>query len=57
MIGVIVAVVVFFVAHLGSLPPWAQIAYLALSVLGPVAWTALGLAVGNALTRAGVTRH
>ena len=57
VIGVIVAVVVFFVAHLGSLPPWAQIAYLALSLLGPIAWTALGLAIGTALSRAGVARR
>ena len=57
VIGIIVAVVVFFVAHLGSLPLWAQIAYLALSLLGPIAWTALGLAVGSALGRAGIARH
>lgn len=57
VIGVLVAVVVFFVAHLSTLPPWAQILYLVISVLGPVAWTAAGLAVGSALTRAGVARH
>lgn len=56
IIGLLVAVVVFFVADLGKLPPWAQIAYLAISVLGPVAWTALGLAIGAALRRAGVAR-
>lgn len=56
-IGVIVAVVVFFVAHLGSLAPWAQIAYLVLSLLGPIAWTMLGLAIGAALRRAGVARR
>lgn len=57
VIGVIVAVVVFFVAHLGSLPLWAQLTYLALSLLGPIAWTALGLGVGSALARAGVARR
>lgn len=56
IIGFLVAVVVFFVSDLGKLPPWAQIAYLAISVLGPVAWTALGLAIGAALRRAGVAR-
>lgn len=56
IIGILVAAVVFFVADLGKLPPWAQIAYLAISVLGPVAWTALGLAVGASLRRAGVAR-
>lgn len=54
IIGALVAVVVFFVADLGKLAPWAQIAYLAISVLGPVIWTALGLGVGASLRRAGV---
>lgn len=57
IIGVIVAVAVFFAAHLSAFAPWAQIAYLALSVLGPVAWTALGLGVGASLRRAGVARQ
>lgn len=57
VIGVIVAVVVFFAAHLSTLPLWAQILYLVISVLGPVAWTAVGLAIGSALTRAGVARR
>ncbi|WP_435749058.1 ECF transporter S component [Microbacterium sp. PMB16] len=57
VIGVIVAVVVFFAAHLGTLPPWAQVLYLAISVVGPVAWTAIGLAVGASLSRAGVARR
>lgn len=56
VIGILVAVVVFFAAHLSTLPFWAQIAYLALSVLGPVAWTALGLGIGASLRRAGVAR-
>jgi energy-coupling factor transport system substrate-specific component len=37
--------------------PWAQILYLAISVLGPVAWTAVGLGIGSALRRAGVARR
>ena len=57
IIGAIVAVVVFFAADLGKLALWAQIAYLALSVLGPVAWTAVGLSIGSALRRAGVARQ
>ena len=57
VIGILVAVVVFFAAHLGALPPWAQVAYLVVSVLGPVAWTAVGLAIGSALSRAGVARR
>lgn len=57
IIGVIVAVVVFFAAHLSVMPAWAQILYLAISVLGPIAWTAVGLAVGSALRKAGVARR
>lgn len=56
IIGILVAVVVFFAAHMSVLPLWAQIAYLALSVLGPVAWTAVGLGIGSSLRRAGVAR-
>lgn len=57
LIGILVAVVVFFAAHLGALPLWAQIAYLVVSVLGPIAWTAVGMAIGTALSRAGVARR
>lgn len=57
VIGVIVAVVVFFAADLATFQPWAQIAYLALSVLGPIAWTAAGLGIGAGLRRAGVARR
>ena len=57
VIGVIVAVVVFFAAHLGVMPLWAQILYLAISVLGPIAWTAVGLAIGSALRTAGVAKR
>ena len=57
IIGVIVAVAVFFAAHLSVFAPWAQVAYLILSVLGPVAWTALGLGIGASLRRAGVARQ
>lgn len=57
IIGVFVAVVVFFAANLEVQPLWAQIAYLVISVLGPIAWTAIGLAIGAALSRAGVARR
>ncbi|WP_460798426.1 ECF transporter S component [Microbacterium sp. GXF0217] len=56
-IGVIVAVAVFFAVDLGKLPPWAQITYLVISILGPVAWTAIGLSIGAALRRAGVAER
>ena len=57
VIGVIVAVVVFFAVDLATFAPWVQIAYLAISVLGPLVWTAVGLAIGAALSRAGVARR
>jgi len=54
IIGVIVAVVVAAVVDLGRFELWVQVAYLLVSVLGPVAWTAIGIAVGNSLRRAGI---
>ncbi len=57
VIGVLVALVVFAAADLETLPLWAQIAYLSLSMLGPVAWTAAGLGIGAGLRRAGVARR
>lgn len=54
IIGIIVAVVVWFAAHMDALDPWARVLYLSVSVLGPVVWTAVGIAIGNALRRAGV---
>lgn len=57
VIGVLVAVVVFFAVDLGAFPLWVQITYLTISVLGPIAWTAVGLAIGASLSRAGVARR
>ncbi|WP_067196692.1 ECF transporter S component [Microbacterium sp. XT11] len=57
VIGLIVAVVVFFAVDLSVRMPWEQVAYLVIAVLGPVAWTAVGLAVGASLSRAGVARR
>ncbi|MBS1699139.1 MAG: ECF transporter S component [Actinobacteria bacterium] len=54
IIGVIIAVVVFFAVDLEKLPLWARIIYLPLAVLGPVIWTAIALRIGTALRRAGV---
>ena len=54
IIGVIVAVVVGVVVDLAQFEPWVQLSYLIISVLGPVAWTAVGIAIGNALRRAGI---
>ena len=57
VIGAFVAVVVYFVAHLGAMALWTQIVYLAILVLGPIAWTAVGLGIGSSLRRAGVARR
>lgn len=57
VIGVIVAVVVFFAVDLGKFALWAEISYLVVAVLGPVAWTAVGLGIGTSLSRAGVARR
>lgn len=57
VIGVVVAAAVFFAAHLSTLALWAQITYLVLALLSPVAWTAVALAIGASLRRAGVARR
>lgn len=57
VIGIIVAVVVFVVVDLGTFPAWVQIAYLLVSVLGPVLWTAVGLGIGSGLRRAGIAQR
>ena len=56
VIGVLIAVIVAFAANLSALDPGMQIAYLILSVIAPVVWTAIGLSIGNQLRRAGVVR-
>lgn len=56
VVGVVVAVPIWFAADVSRFALWGQIVYMALFVLGPVAWTAAGLAVGAALRRAGVAR-
>ena len=56
IIGVLVAAAVWFAADIGALAPWAQITYLVIGVLGPVVWTAVGLAIGSGLRGAGVAR-
>ncbi|MFL0411100.1 ECF transporter S component [Microbacterium paludicola] len=54
VIGALVAVAVAFAADLDELAPWAQVLYIVLAVLGPVAWTVAGLSTAAALARAGV---
>ncbi len=57
VIGILVAVVVALVVNLTNMPLWAQVSYLVLAVLGPVAWTAIGLLIGAQLRHAGIGRR
>jgi energy-coupling factor transport system substrate-specific component len=56
VVGIVVAVPIWFAADVSRFPLWGQIVYIALFVVGPLAWTAVGLAIGAALRRAGVAR-
>ena len=53
---VVLAVPIALVADLGRFAPWAQVVYIAMFIVGPVAWTAVAVAIGEALRRAGVGR-
>ncbi len=54
--GVLLAVPMWLFLAAESLSGWAAILFVALFIVGPVAWTAVGLGVGTGLTRAGITR-
>lgn len=54
LIGGVVAFAVAMAADIAALPIWAQAVYFALSLLGPIVWTFVGIAIGKALERAGV---
>ena len=56
VVGALIAVPIWFAADVSRFPVWGQIIYLALFIVGPVLWTAVGLAIGAALRRAGVAR-
>jgi energy-coupling factor transport system substrate-specific component len=56
VVGIVIAVPIWFAADVSRFPIWGQIVYMALFIVGPVAWTAAGLAIGAALRRAGVAR-
>lgn len=57
IIGVVIAAAIWFAADVARFPLWGQIVYVALFVIGPVLWTAVGLAIGRGLRRAGVPRR
>ena len=54
--GVVIAVPLWFAFDVAGLPAWSATGFGVLFVIGPVAWTVVGLAIGNALRRAGVIR-
>lgn len=56
IIGGIIAIAIWFAADISRFPLWGQIVYVALFLVGPVLWTAVGLAIAGALRRAGVPR-
>ncbi len=56
IVGVVLAVAMGFALDAGKLQPWALVVFYALLVLGPILWTAAGLALGASLRRAGVAR-
>ncbi|KAF2420650.1 ECF transporter S component [Microbacterium sp. B35-30] len=57
IVGAVIAVAIWFAADVTRFPLWGQIVYVALFIVGPVAWTGVGLAIGAALRRAGVARR
>lgn len=57
IVGIVLAGLIWFTADVSKFEPWARLVYISLFVVGPVAWTAVGLAIGRALRRAGVPRR
>ncbi|MCU4673906.1 ECF transporter S component [Microbacterium fluvii] len=56
IVGAIIAVPIWFAADLDRFAVWARVVYLAMFIVGPVVWTAAGLAIAAGLKRAGVGR-
>lgn len=54
IVGIILAVPIGFAADVDKFAPWAFILYLVMFIVGPVAWTFVGVRIGTALRRAGV---
>ncbi len=52
--GAILVVPMWFAFHVSQMPGWAAAVFVALFVLGPVAWTVVGLLLGASLRRAGL---
>jgi energy-coupling factor transport system substrate-specific component len=56
IIGGIIAAAIWFAADISRFPLWGQVVYVGLFLVGPVLWTAVGLAIAGSLRRAGVPR-
>ena len=56
IVGGIIAAAIWFAADISRFPLWGQVVYVGLFLVGPVLWTAVGLAIAGALRRAGVPR-
>ena len=57
IVGAVIATAIWFAADVSRFPLWGQIVYVALFIVEPVLWTAVVLAIGTALRRAGVPRR
>lgn len=58
VVGVILAVPIGLAADVDRFAPWAFALYVTMFVVGPVVWTLIGLQIGSALRRSGVSiRH
>lgn len=55
VIGLFIAAPIAIVTDATRFEPWAFVTYIALFIAGPVVWTLIGLSVGSALRRAGVS--
>ncbi|HCS62016.1 MAG TPA: acyl esterase [Microbacterium sp.] len=54
IVGVILAVPIGFAANIDKFEPWAFVLYLVMFIVGPVAWTFIGVRIGSSLRKAGV---
>lgn len=57
IVGLVIAVIMGFVFDLSRFELWAQITFVVVLFLGPIAWTGISLWIGAGLRRAGVARR
>ncbi|MFT4221035.1 MAG: ECF transporter S component [Microbacterium sp.] len=56
VVGLVLAGIMWLVFDLARFETWAQVAFVAVLFVGPIAWTGVALAIGAGLRRAGVAR-